>query len=62
MDGVVIFFNVKKGWGFIDGEDYFVHFDNINLEGFKTLNDEQKVKFEASETSKGPNALNVEPY
>lgn len=49
MNGTVKWFNAEKGYGFItgeDGKDVFVHFSAIQGEGFKTLNEGQKVTFE----------------
>jgi len=60
--GVVKWFNASKGYGFIqreDGEDVFVHFSAIEGEGYKTLEEGQKVEFEVRETSKGVQATNV---
>lgn len=62
--GKVKWFNEKKGFGFITderGEDIFVHFSAIGGKGFRTLRDGQNVKFEISSSSKGPQAINVEP-
>ena len=53
MTGTVKWFNAGKGYGFISndegGEDIFVHFSAIQIEGFKTLRDGQKVSFEVVE-------------
>ncbi len=60
--GTVKWFNAEKGFGFItreDGEDVFVHFSAIEMEGFKTLEEGQAVKFEVVEGDKGPQATNV---
>ena len=60
--GTVKWFNTEKGYGFISresGEDVFVHFSAINMEGFKTLEEGQAVEFEISEGEKGPQATNV---
>ena len=61
--GVVKWFNNTKGYGFItpDGEskDVFVHFSQIAGEGYKSLNEGQKVEFEVREGAKGPEATNV---
>ena len=55
MKGTVKWFDVRKGYGFIadeDGIDYFVHFSEIQTEGFKRLRDGQKVNFEPGEDDK----------
>ena len=62
--GTVKWFNESKGFGFIeseDGEDCFVHFSEIQGEGFKTLNEGQNVEFEKSMGQKGPQATKVVP-
>ena len=62
--GTVKWFNNKRGWGFIvkeDGEDIFVHYSAIKGEGFKSLDEGQRVQFEIEEGDKGPAAANVEP-
>jgi CspA family cold shock protein len=62
MEGTVKWFNSKKGFGFItpsEGKDVFVHFSAIKAEGFKNLNDGDKVSFEVIEDAKGPKAANV---
>ena len=62
--GTVKWFNESKGYGFIeseDGEDCFVHFSEIQSEGFKTLNEGQSVEFEKSMDQKGPQASKVIP-
>lgn len=56
LNGNVKWFDVRKGFGFIsdeDGVDYFVHFSEIQGEGFKRLRDGQDVTFEAGEDDKG---------
>lgn len=60
--GTVKWFNNQKGYGFIeynDGEDVFVHFTGITMEGYKALNEGQKVQFDIVEGSRGPQATNV---
>jgi len=62
IKGKVKWFNAKKGYGFITregGEDVFVHFGEIQSEGFKTLNDGQEVEFELATGPKGPQAKGV---
>lgn len=61
-NGVVKWFNDRKGFGFIeqqDGPDVFVHHSNINMTGFKTLKDGQRVTYEIEQGEKGPTATNV---
>ena len=63
MKGTVKWFNQKKGFGFIlgeDGNDYFVHFTGIAREGFKTLEQGQAVTFDTSNNDKGVIAVNVQ--
>jgi len=61
----VKWFNEEKGYGFIKpddgGKDIFVHFSNISGDGFKTLEDNQRVEYEEREGRKGPEAANVRP-
>ncbi|HEV8538670.1 MAG TPA: cold-shock protein [Bacteroidota bacterium] len=60
--GTVKWFNGSKGFGFIsrsDGEDVFVHFKSITMEGYKTLNEGDKVEFDVEQGPKGLQALNV---
>jgi CspA family cold shock protein len=61
-NGIVKWFNPGKGFGFIeqeDGPDVFVHHSAINAEGFKSLNEGDRVSFEVEQGQKGPAAANV---
>ncbi len=60
--GIVKWFNEEKGFGFIareGGDDVFVHFTAINMEGRRTLLEGQNVRFEVTAGQKGPQAENV---
>jgi len=62
MKGTVKWFNDSKGYGFIQhpqGDDVFVHFSAIQVEGFRTLNEGEEVEFEVHESERGPQAANV---
>jgi CspA family cold shock protein len=62
MKGTVKWFNSGKGYGFItteDGKDVFVHFSAIQGEGYKSLNEQDKVEFEVVDSPKGKQAANV---
>jgi CspA family cold shock protein len=63
--GNVKWFSDQKGFGFITPEDgskdLFVHYSNIEGDGFKTLEEGQKVEYEESEGRQGPEATNVRP-
>lgn len=62
VTGTVKFFNTEKGYGFIsieDGDDVFVHFSNIEGDGFKNLEEGQTVEFELGDGRKGLEAQNV---
>ena len=60
--GTVMWFNAKKGFGFISdeaGNDVFVHFSALNMDGYKQLSDGDSVEFEIAQGAKGPQAANV---
>ena len=62
--GTVKWFNAGKGYGFIgreEGEDVFVHFSSIQMEGFRQLKEGQKVEFSLEEGPKGLQAADVVP-
>ncbi len=63
--GIVKWFNDAKGFGFITpdegGEDLFAHFSAIEIEGFKTLKEGQKVTFEVVTSPKGKQAAHIKP-
>lgn len=62
QNGIVKWFNDGKGFGFIasEGSDYFVHFKEIQSQGFKSLKEGDKVTFEPGKSPKGPVATNVQ--
>ena len=60
--GTVKWFNNQKGYGFISdeqGNDVFVHYSDLNMDGFKSLEEGATVEFEVVEGAKGPQATNV---
>ena len=61
-EGIVKWFSEQKGYGFIqqeEGQDIFVHYSSINMPGFKTLAEGEKVSFDLEEGDRGPVAKNV---
>ena len=65
QQGTVKWFNGEKGYGFITpddgGQDVFVHFSAIQTNGYRTLDDGQRVQFDTTSGQKGPQAENVTP-
>jgi CspA family cold shock protein len=63
--GTVKWFNSEKGFGFIEqeggGPDVFAHYSNINAQGFRELQEGQKVNFDVTQGQKGPQAENITP-
>jgi CspA family cold shock protein len=63
--GTVKWFNAEKGYGFVtvdgSGDDVFVHWSAIEGEGYRALDEGQRVQFEVGEGEKGPQAENVRP-
>ena len=62
IQGTVKWFNSSKGYGFIsqeNGDDVFVHFQSIISDGYKTLNENDKVEFVVTDGEKGPQATEV---
>ena len=62
MKGTVKWFNAKKGFGFIsdeNGNDVFVHFSALQMDGFKVLDEGEEVEFDVVNVEKGPQASNV---
>ena len=60
--GTVKWFNSQKGFGFItdeNGKDVFVDYSGLNMEGYKNLEENQKVEFDVVDGEKGPQATNV---
>jgi len=61
-EGTVKWFSEKKGYGFIEqenGQDVFVHYSSIDMSGFKTLTEGDRVSFEMEESDRGPEAKSV---
>ncbi len=62
IEGTVKWFNESKGFGFLShegGPDVFVHHTEIRAEGYRTLNEGDRVQFEITQSPKGPRAANV---
>ena len=62
--GTVKWFNNEKGYGFIavdGGDDVFVHYSAIQSDGYKSLDENQKVEFDVTQGPKGPQAENIRP-
>jgi CspA family cold shock protein len=62
IQGTVKWFNDAKGYGFItqdDGPDVFVHYSAIQIDGYKSLAEGDRVRFEVTQGNKGPQATNV---
>ena len=63
--GMVKWFNADKGFGFIaqdgGGDDVFVHFSAIAADGYRSLNENQRVEYDVTQGPKGPQAANVRP-
>lgn len=60
--GTVKWFNNQKGFGFIsdaEGNDVFVHYSGLEMDGFKSLEEGQAVQFQVTDGEKGPQAINV---
>lgn len=62
MQGKVKMFNQEKGYGFItieDGKDVFFHYSQLQMEGYKTIENDALVEFEMVDTDRGPQAHNI---
>jgi CspA family cold shock protein len=61
--GVVLWFDPQKGYGFVkqdhSDEDIFLHFTNLQVDGFKTVKPNQRVAYDVGENHRGPQAVNV---
>ena len=65
MKGTVNWFNNQKGYGFISdeqGNDVFVHYSGLNMDGFKSLDEGASVEFDVVDGAKGPQAVNVTKF
>ena len=65
MKGTVKWFNNQKGYGFISdeqGNDVFVHYSGLNMDGFKSLDEGASVEFDVVDRAKGPQAVNVTKF
>lgn len=63
VTGTVKWFNADKGYGFIvgeDGEEIFAHFSEIQTEGFKSLDEGEKVEYDVVSSDRGPQASNIQ--
>jgi CspA family cold shock protein len=62
IEGRVKWFNAQKGFGFVEaqGKDYFLHFSEIDKEGYKTLDEGDRISFVPSMSPKGPTATRVQ--
>jgi len=61
-NGIIKWFNVRRGYGFIekeDGEEVFVHYSDIRMPGFKVLSPNNKVSFDIEKSDRGSRAINV---
>ena len=62
-EGIVKWFDNKKGFGFITpeegGKDVFIHFSSINIDGYKTVDEGERVSYEMTDGDRGPAAQNV---
>jgi CspA family cold shock protein len=64
VNGQIKWFNAKKGYGFVigpEGQDVFIHYSQIKVEGFKTLKEKQWVQYDLANTDKGYQAQDVSP-
>ena len=65
MKGTVKWFNNQKGYGFISdeqGNDVFVHYSGLNMDGFKSLDEGASVEFDVVDGAKGPQSVNVTKF